>query len=143
MAVPSTAERRFVMRLHPTPAADDWGFSLNELIGTEAAKVAELPAHRARRHRRAVIEAVTADGYPATAVSPRRRRPFNLTQEPGVRLALAVRAPAPVRKVDRRMVITERLRTMGDEEALYWYAQVSGAGGGRALRALRLLLAAE
>ena len=77
------------------------------------------------------------------AERPRRRRPFNLTQEPGLRLALAVRPPFPSRKVDRRMIITERPRTMGDEEALYWYAQVSGAGGGRALRTLRLLLAAE
>ena len=72
MSVPSAAERRFVMRLHPAPAAGDWGFSLSELIGTESAKVAELPTHRARR-RRAVIEAVTADGYPAAAVSPRQR----------------------------------------------------------------------
>ena len=65
---------------------------------------------------------------------------LNLTQEPGVRLALTVQAAAPVRKVDRRMAITELLRSMGDEEALYWYTQVSGAGGGRVLR---LLLAAE
>ena len=77
------------------------------------------------------------------AERPRRWRPVNLTQEPGVRLAHEVQAAAPVHKVDRRIAITERLRTMGDEEALYWYAQVSGAGGGRALRALRLLLAAE
>ena len=82
------------------------------------------------------------------AERPRRWRPFNLTQEPGVRLALAVRAAAPVRKVNRRMAITERLRTMGDEKALYWYAQVSNAGGGRAANTAsrehcNLLLAAE
>ena len=78
------------------------------------------------------------------AERPRQRRPFNLTQEPSVRLALAVRAaaPVPVRQVDRRTAITERLRST-DEEVLYRDGQVSGAGGGRALRALRLLLAAE
>ena len=69
--------------------------------------------------------------------------PLNLTQEPSVRLALAVRAAAPVRKVDHRMAITERLRSMGDEKDLYWYAQVSGTGGRHALQTLRLLLAAE
>lgn len=76
------------------------------------------------------------------AERPRRWRPFNLTQKPGVRLALAVRAAAPVHKVDRRTAITERLRST-DEEVLYRNDQVSGAGSGRTLRALRLLLAAE
>ena len=73
------------------------------------------------------------------AEHPRRWQPVNLTQEPSVRLALAVRAAAPVRKVDRRTAITERLRST-DEEVLYRDDQVSGAGGGRALR---LLMAAE
>ena len=67
--------------------------------------------------------------------------PLNLTQEPGVRLALAVRAAAPVHKVDRRMAITERLRSIGDEETTVCPRERSRRG--RALRALRLLLAAE
>lgn len=143
MAVPTRRERRFTVRLQPTEAGDDWGFTLNELNGTESVTVAALPAHRAGPHRRALIEAVVADGYRAAAVSPRRKRPFNLTQEPGVRLALMVRASDPVRKADRRWAISERVRAMGSEEALYWYAHIAGGSGGRALRALRVLLAAE
>ena len=92
MAVPTARERRFILRLHPNGTGDDWGFSLGETTGDYNEPVATVPATRAGRYRKAVVDAVTASGYAAAAVSSSRRRPFNLTCEPGVRLALATLA---------------------------------------------------
>ena len=88
-----------------------------------------------------MLDAVEASGYPTAAVSPRRCRPFNLTQGPGVRLALTVSASLPVARPLRRRAIVDGVEALSPEEALYWYARTSGPERGRALRALRLLLA--
>lgn len=143
MAVPSNAERRFELRLQPSAGGGDWGFAVAETTGGQAIPVAEVPAARAARYRGDVLAAVCADGYAAAAVGPRRRRPFNLTAEPGVRLALAVAALEPVRRADRRAAIAAGLAAMAAEEAFYWYARCVGPSGARALRALRLLLAED
>ncbi|MCY4631879.1 MAG: hypothetical protein OXE75_13505 [bacterium] len=143
MAVPTNAERRFELRLRPTGDGGDWGFEMHETTGGQNAAVANVPAARAARYRGDVLAAVTADGYGASTVGPRRRRPFNLTAEPGVRLALAVAALDPVRRADRRSAIAAGLSAMAAEEAFYWYARSVGPSGPRALRALRLLLAED
>ena len=143
MGVPTATDRRFVLRLAPTEAGDDWGMALEETTGEHRRTIADLPASKANRYRRYVCEAVTAAGYQHTAVSPRRKKPFNLTQEPGVRLALTVLALEPVSKPLRRQAIADGITAMASEEALYWYAQAVGRTGSRGLRALRLLLAAE
>lgn len=119
-----------------------WGFVLSEELGGRLDAVARVPAGSAVAFRRAVVDAVVADGYSPDAVSAKRRRPFNLTQIRGVRLALHVLVLRPLRSPERRHEIASGLRAMGDEEALYWFARVrAGADGSRALRALRLLLA--
>ncbi len=141
MSVPSLRERRFELQLQPTKSGDDWGFRLSETFESTAEAVAKVDAARAPQYRRAVLEAVHASGYPTAAVSPRRCRPFNLTQGPGVRLALTVSASLPVAKPLRRRAIVDGVGALSPEEALYWYARTSGPGSGRALRALRLLLA--
>lgn len=141
MTVPTSRERRFVLRLQANGAGDDWGFSLDEATADRIESVATVPVARAGRYRRAVLGAVTASGYPAATVSPRRKRHFNLACDTGVRLALAVQACEPVVKPGRRQAISDGVTAMTTEEALYWYALVSGWGGSRALRALRILLA--
>ena len=141
MAVPTTDERRFVLRLQPSTAGDDWGFAVDETTAGRAQTVASVPVKRAGRYRRSVLAAVTADGYPQASVGPRRRRPFNLRAETGVRLVLTVSALDPVSRPDRRTAIADGIAGMSAEEALYWYAHSAGPAGRRALRALRLLLA--
>ena len=143
MAVPKSAERRFALRLRPNGEGDDWGFEVHETTGGRDQRVADVSVKRAGRYRHSVLAAVTADGYPASAVGPRRRRPFNLTAEPGVRLSLTVAAAEPVRRADRRAAISDGIAAMSAEEAFYWYARSVGPAGGRALRALRLLLAED
>lgn len=133
--------RRFVLRLLPTDGGDGWGFTLAETVGGDSVPVATVSPMQAVGFRRAVVAAVAASGYQPTAVSPRRCRPFNLVQAPGVRLALTVTAAAPVSRPGRRRRIADAIGGLTTEEALYWYALSTGPDGGRALRALRLLLA--
>ena len=141
MGVPTTRERRFVLRLLPTAAGDNWGFTLAEAIGESSQQVARVNPAQAVGYRRAVVDAVAASGYQPTSVSPRRCRPFNLAQAPGVRLALTVAAVAPVARPGRRRMIADAIGGLTTEEALYWYSHSTGPTGRRALRALRLLLA--
>ncbi len=143
MAVPTATERRFVLALHPTEAGDDWGISLVETTGNHERTVINLAAVRASRYRRQVCDAVVAAGYQHTAVSPRRKKPFNLTQDPGVRLALTTLTLEPISKPMRRQAIADGIAAMSSEEVLYWYAKSVGRFGSRGLRALRLLLAEE
>ena len=142
MSVPGAHQSRFRLRLQPTAAGDGWGFTLDELTGDRSHRVLRVPSRRAVRYRRDVIEAVTASGYAPAAVSPSRCRPFHLSQEPGVRLALTVGALEPLRDPLRRLRVHDRVASLGSEEALYWYAQTSGTSGGRGLRALRILTGA-
>lgn len=139
--MPSLRERHFELQLQSTLAGDDWGFRLSETFGDAREPVAKVDATRATQFRRAVLEAVEASGYSPAAVSPRRCRPFNLQQGPGVRLALTVCASLPVARPLRRRAIVDGIGALSPEEALYWYARTSGPERGRALRALRLLLA--
>ena len=143
MVVPTKTERRFVLTLHPNSEGNDWGMTLVETSGGHSQVIADLAVPRASIYRRHVCDAVTDAGYQRTAVSPRRKKPFNLTQEPGVRLALTVMALNPVSKPLRRQAIADGIAAMTSEETLYWYAQSVGSTGSRALKALRVLLAEE
>ena len=147
MAVTSEQERRFILTLDPSGDGDGWGFEVAEVLngrsrrGREPETVMAVPRPRAPRLRRYVVEAVTASGYPVHAVGPQRRKPFNLAQDPGVRLVLMLRALAPVRIPARRERIAAGVAAMSPEEALYWYALTTNGNAPRGLRALRTLLA--
>lgn len=143
MGVTGRSERRFELRLQPTPAEDGWGFTLTETGNGRTRRVLSVPANKAAAFQGCVTDAVAAAGYQRTAVSPRRKRPFNLAQDPGVLLALKVSAALPLRKPMRRHAVESRIGAFSSEEALYWYAQTDGATEGRALRALRILSAED
>jgi len=143
MGVTGRRERRFELRLQPTPAEDGWGFTLTETGNGHTRRVLSVPAKNAAAFQSCVTDAVAASGYQRTAVSPRRKRPFNLAQDPGVLLALKVSAALPLRKPVRRHAVEHRIGAFSSEEALYWYAQTDGASEGRALRALRILSAED
>lgn len=120
--------------------SDGWGFALWEESPGGLVSVASVSPERTRPLRRAVMIAATADGYSSEAFGSTRKRPFNLTQTPGVRLALTTLAASPMRCPRRRAAVLAGIESLGDEECLYWYAKASGTAGTRALRALRLLL---
>ena len=143
MGVTGRSERRFELRLQPTPALDGWGFTLTETGNGRTRRVLNVPADRAELFQGRVTDAVAASGYQRSAVSPRRKRPFNLPQDPGVLLALTVGAALPLRKPLRRHAVERWIGAFSSEEALYWYAQTDGVSEGRALRALRILSAED
>ena len=91
-----------------------------------------------------VLEALRRAGYKATELSPRRRKPFRLDEETGLRLGLLFLTVAPLSRVDRIEAISRELRAMPSEETYYWYSKCTDPhGSGRAQQALRTLLAAE
>lgn len=140
-AATGSRERCFELHLRPTGDSDGWGFRLVEAFDGCRETVAAVRAPCNAHLRRAALEAAHASGWPHAAVSPRRRQPLKLLQDPGVRLALTVNAAAPVTRPTRRSTIVDGVKSLSCEEALYWYARTGGPDGRRALHAFRLLLA--
>ena len=134
MPVPSRTQRRFVLRLI-VDGRNGWGFALSEESPVGLEPVAFVSSERTGPLRRVVMSAATADGYSSEALGPGRKRPFNLTQTPGVRLALATLVASPMRCSQRRRAVLAGVESLGDEECLYWYAKVRGSAGNRAVRA--------
>ncbi len=91
-----------------------------------------------------VLEALRRGGHKATDLSPRRREPFRLDEETGLRLGLLFLTVAPLSRLDRIEAISREVRTMPSEEAYYWYSKCTDPHySSRAQHALRVLLAAE
>jgi len=91
-----------------------------------------------------VLEALRRAGYKATELSPRRQKPFRLSEESGLRLGLLFLTVAPLSRLDRIEAISRELRAMPSEEAYYWYSKCTDPQtSGRAQQALRVLLVAE
>ena len=105
--------------------------------------IAKVPASRVEAIRGDVVAAAIASGHRRTAVHAGRTKPIDLTEEAGVRIALAILATAPVRKSERIDAIRRGLDAMTSEEVFYWYAHVTGQNSASALKALRVLLAGE
>lgn len=62
---------------------------------------------------------------PVQAVSPQRRKPFNLAQGPGVLLVLTLRVLASVRIAVRREQIAAGCRAKCPKEAFLYYSSTS------------------
>lgn len=92
----------------------------------------------------AVLEALRLNGYAATDLGIKRREPFQLTEESGVRLALIFLAIRPISKISRIEEISRGIRSMTSEELYYWFAKCTGGtSSDKAQKALRMLLAEE
>lgn len=88
-----------------------------------------------------VVDALRRSGYRPSDLSGSRRAPFELREDAGVRVGLALLALKPLRRAARMERIAEAIREMPDEEAYYWFSKALSAPHAR--RALRLLLAPE
>jgi hypothetical protein len=127
------------------PASDEaYGLRLEETNG--AGRDARLPvvslgARASHRVVEQAMDALQASGFRRSDLSPRRRKPFHLPDQHGVRLALVMVASGPLQKRTRVEAVLNGVGRMSDEEALYWYAKCLGDGGSRSRRALRLMLA--
>lgn len=91
-----------------------------------------------------LLDILKHNGYRATDLSRTRKAPFVLNEESGVRLGLLMTTVKPLRKLARVEAISGGLRSMGAEEAYYWFSKcTSGDSARRAQRALRILMAEE
>jgi len=69
--------------------------------------------------------------------------PLELGEAAGARVALALVAVQPLRRLDRMEAVVRGIADMTAEEALYWFARAMRGPRPRVLRALRILLAKE
>jgi len=91
-----------------------------------------------------VLDSLKRNGYRPTDLSPSRKAPFALDEEPGARLALLFMAVKPLRKISRMEEISECIRSMEPEEVYYWFSKCADATSGRrSCRAFRILLSPE
>lgn len=137
LVVESPDERNYVLVLY------QWPVKANG-VPSEPKRVAALSGDNLRAVADHVLEALRHSGYRVTDLSPRRREPFWMGEEAGVRLGLLFLSVAPLSRMDRVEAISRELRMMSSEEAYYWYSKCTAAKAGtRAQRALRMMLAAE
>jgi hypothetical protein len=120
-----------------------WPFKANG-VKPQAKKVVTVGGVNLQAVADHVISALKKSGYKATDLSARRRAPFRLNDENGVKLGLLFLTVAPLSRMDRIEAISRELRDMPIEEAYYWYSKCTTPEyAGRAQQALRVLLAAE
>ena len=140
-----TAKHKRGFRVVVQPDRVAFGLILDETDGRsdEGSLVARVDADHAAVVLPAVMDAVRASGHARTVLGPQRRAPIVLTEEAGVRLALALIATERVTKPRRLDAILVGVADMAPEEAYYWYAKCMGPDGGRVRKALRLFLAED
>ena len=110
----------------------------------EPQKVVEVSGAVLRTIADNVLDALRRAGYKPTDLSASRREPFQLLEEPGVRLGLLLLAVKPIAKMNRVEAIAHGIRAMTSEEVYYWYSKcTTKATADRAQKALRVLLAEE
>jgi hypothetical protein len=90
-----------------------------------------------------VISSLKQNGYRASDLGLKRKVPFHINEENGVKLALLFMAIKPLRKVTRMEAIASEVRRMEMEEAYYWLSKCTSANSARSQRALRILLSEE
>ena len=104
----------------------------------------ELSGNSLRAIADQVLDALRQNDYKPTDLSARRKEPFILSEESGVRLGLIFLAIKPLTKNSRVEAISQGIRVMASEELYYWYSKCTGSSGAeRAQKALRILLAGE
>lgn len=107
--------------------------------------VAHVAPARYPRISDAVVAALEASGKQPRMVGPTRRKPVDLTEPAGVRLALALNITHGITKPGRTRSLLDGIARLSDEECLYWYAACCAGQptDQRRTKALRIYLADE
>jgi len=85
-----------------------------------------------------IMRTIREAGYKTTDISTKRRLPFRLSEELGLRLGLLFITLKPLSRVDRIEAIAHGIQAMPSEEAYYWFSKCMATAN--AQRALRVLL---
>ena len=144
-ALPTVSEARRPLRFELTVLpAEQRGF------GVELVETSESNAERPLRVRldgkatarviNSLLAAIRQSKLKPSALSSERKRPIELAEPAGVRLALVTLATAPLTRRVRISEIEEGVAAMSTEETYYWYSKCTGSDAKRSQRALRLLL---
>lgn len=143
-AAKSDTARAFRLTLTPG-RSDTYGLVIEETYGDNgnllANQILTTTAAQTGRAVDAVLAAIRTSGYAATALAFNRKKPIRLDEASGVRLTLTLMATQPIIKHERIRAVVAGVNAMSIEETYYWYAKCFGAEGGRARKALRVLLA--
>lgn len=145
-ALSTVSEARRPLRFELTVLpAGRWGFGV-ELIETGEPNARQplrvrLDGKATARVVNSLLTAVRESKLKPSVLSAERKRPIELAEPAGVRLALVVLATAPLTRRVRVSEIEEGIAAMSTEESYYWYSKCAGSESQRSLRALRLLLA--
>ncbi|WP_438488929.1 DUF7680 family protein [Streptomyces sp. S186] len=139
-ASPGVRAFRLTVRSPEGSYTDGFAVTLEETYGRLASTVAQADAGQVQRALEAVVSAVRDSGHRPSVLAPHRRKPIQLEEEAGVRLALTLLAIAPLSRADRVHAVTSGIAGMSVEETYYWYALTTGASAQRARKALRVYL---
>lgn len=126
-----------------------YGVTLHETNGRpeNTRQVASLPTDRLEATRPALVDALKASGHATTVLSASRKKPIGLSEDAGVRAALALNVIGGVTKPGRTSRLLDGISRLSDEECFYWYAHTVGnpdpAVSRRRTKALRIFLAQE
>lgn len=146
------SSKPFELRVEPGPSGD-YGLALFRLPargeGTNGAGdawqiVARIHGTPMRAVMDQILSAIKQAGYRPPDLSRNRKVPFQLGEEPGVRLGLLLLAVKPLRKSMRMADVSEQIQAMAEEEAYYWFSKSTDhLVGRRSQKAMRILLAKE
>lgn len=91
-----------------------------------------------------VLQIIKHAGYRPSDISLSRKALFSITEDAGVRLGILMLSVKPLKKTSRMAEISDRIQSMTEEEAYYWFSKATDPiHGRRAQKALRILLARE
>lgn len=132
-------------QLFVNPTNDAFGITLEETNGKHdnVSVVARVDDVRTRSVLASVMDAVKASGLQRTSLGRQRKTPIVLTEEAGVRLALALLVTERVTKTRRIDAMLGAINNMAVEEAYYWYSKCMSTEASRVRKALRIFLAEE
>jgi hypothetical protein len=110
-------------------------------------EITRIPADRLAAAQPALADALRTSGHHRTALTATRKKPIALTEDAGVRAALAAATITGITKPGRTPRLLDGIARLSTEECFYWYAHTLGtsdpAQGRRRLKALRIFLADE
>ena len=105
-----------------------------------AKRVGQLKGKNLVLARHNIYHALKANNYDPQTLSYKRKNPYILDEETGVNLAILFQALKPLRKEERIINITAKVKDMSDEETHYWFAKINNGSPNSALKAMRILL---